>query len=221
MALVPSATSTTRPATSLVLCAAFWVFRDISWVAARCCSTADAIVVATTLTSLIAPPMRLMAHPPHPCRTFWTLRICADISSVAFAVCEASDFTSEATTANPLPASPARSGPDGRIECEQIRLSGDVIYQTNDIANLCGRLNQALDRSVRLLGFLRLPDRQSCWQCAQLACRFRRLMNSVLRPPTPHSGRSRKRHRKLERWSLRRRCSSWPPRTRSDEVERI
>jgi len=34
---------------------------------------------------------------------------CAPISSVAFAVCEASAFTSCATTAKPLPASPARA----------------------------------------------------------------------------------------------------------------
>ena len=35
--------------------------------------------------------------------------ICAEISSVAFAVCDASCFTSEATTAKPRPASPARA----------------------------------------------------------------------------------------------------------------
>ena len=38
-----------------------------------------------------------------------TARICAAISSVALAVCTASDFTSEATTAKPRPASPARA----------------------------------------------------------------------------------------------------------------
>ncbi len=35
--------------------------------------------------------------------------ICAPISPGAFAVCVASDFSSEATTAKPLPASPARA----------------------------------------------------------------------------------------------------------------
>jgi hypothetical protein len=39
----------------------------------------------------------------------WTARICAAMSSVAFAVCTASDLTSEATTAKPRPASPARA----------------------------------------------------------------------------------------------------------------
>ncbi|MGB7041438.1 MAG: hypothetical protein WBD83_17840 [Xanthobacteraceae bacterium] len=40
---------------------------------------------------------------------FCTERISWVISSVAFAVCTASDFTSEATTAKPRPASPARA----------------------------------------------------------------------------------------------------------------
>jgi hypothetical protein len=35
--------------------------------------------------------------------------MCDEISSVAFAVWLASDFTSEATTAKPRPASPARA----------------------------------------------------------------------------------------------------------------
>jgi len=39
----------------------------------------------------------------------WIARIWPEISSVAVAVCEASAFTSPATTANPLPASPARA----------------------------------------------------------------------------------------------------------------
>src|SRR5262245_34553390 len=39
----------------------------------------------------------------------WIEPICSAISSVALAVCPASDFTSAATTANPLPDSPARA----------------------------------------------------------------------------------------------------------------
>ena len=39
----------------------------------------------------------------------WTEEISRVISSVAFAVCTASDFTSEATTAKPRPAAPARA----------------------------------------------------------------------------------------------------------------
>jgi hypothetical protein len=39
----------------------------------------------------------------------WISVICEEISSVARAVWSASDFTSVATTAKPLPASPARA----------------------------------------------------------------------------------------------------------------
>ena len=41
----------------------------------------------------------------------WMAAIWEAICSVAFAVCTASDFTSEATTAKPRPASPARAAP--------------------------------------------------------------------------------------------------------------
>ena len=57
----------------------------------------------------------------------WIEVICALISSVAFAVWVASDFTSLATTANPLPASPARAASmvalsASRFVCEAIWL---------------------------------------------------------------------------------------------------
>ncbi len=51
--------------------------------------------------SLIAPTESLVAA--------WMPEICWPISPVAFAVCSASAFTSEATTAKPRPASPARA----------------------------------------------------------------------------------------------------------------
>jgi hypothetical protein len=43
------------------------------------------------------------------CVAVWMPDICWPISPVAFAVCSASVLTSEATTANPRPASPARA----------------------------------------------------------------------------------------------------------------
>jgi hypothetical protein len=69
----------------LVRCAACWVLRVISCVAAPCSSTADAIDVATELTSPIVPPMRLIASTAS-LVTFWMALICAEMSSVAFAV---------------------------------------------------------------------------------------------------------------------------------------
>ena len=52
--------------------------------------------------------MFLMASMASPA-TFWMSAICSEISSVALAVWLASDLTSEATTAKPRPASPARA----------------------------------------------------------------------------------------------------------------
>src|SRR6266566_4928106 len=82
--------------------------RAISWVAELCCCTALAIVEAMLEIWAMVPPISLMAATDScvaPCMP----RMCEDISSVAFAVWLASDLTSEATTAKPLPASPARA----------------------------------------------------------------------------------------------------------------
>ena len=50
----------------------------------------------------------------------WMPAICLAISSVAFAVWVASVFTSAATTAKPLPASPRARRLDGGVEGEQV-----------------------------------------------------------------------------------------------------
>ena len=65
-------------------------------------------MVAISLIAPIVPPMPWIADtasPVAPC----IAATCAAISSVAFAVWLARDFTSDATTAKPLPASPARA----------------------------------------------------------------------------------------------------------------
>src|SRR5271163_3265272 len=108
VASAPAVTPAMLSETSWVRCAAAWVLRVISWVAAPCCSTAEAIEVATELTSPIVPPIRLIASTAS-LVTACTAAIWAEISSVALAVWLAKDLTSEATTAKPLPASPARA----------------------------------------------------------------------------------------------------------------
>jgi hypothetical protein len=69
----------------------------------------------------------------------WTDEISLVISAVAFAVCAASDFTSEATTAKPRPASPAHAAYSivalsarrfDAVEAEQINY-GDAHRQTD------------------------------------------------------------------------------------------
>jgi len=80
----------------------------ISAAAEFCWFTAEAIVAVklsiSPITAVMAPTLstaRLVAD--------CTSAIWEEISSVALAVWVASDLTSEATTAKPLPASPARA----------------------------------------------------------------------------------------------------------------
>ena len=94
--------------TSLVPPAACWMLRAISRVAAPCSSTAAAIAVVTSLISPIVVEMLRIADTAVVV-TSCMLTICWRISSVAFAVWLARLFTSEATTAKPRPASPARA----------------------------------------------------------------------------------------------------------------
>jgi hypothetical protein len=88
--------------------AACCTLRAISRVAESCCSTTAAIVVAMPLISrmvLLMPPIAAT----QPLVADWIAATCSAISSVAFAVWLARFLTSEATTAKPLPASPARA----------------------------------------------------------------------------------------------------------------
>ena len=64
--------------------------------------------MAISLICRIMAPMLRIASTVCPVAP-WISLICTLISSVAFAVWLASDLTSLATTANPLPASPARA----------------------------------------------------------------------------------------------------------------
>ena len=137
---VPSAAPAT-PAmvlvTSPVPCAAWPTFLTISCVAAPCCSTAAAMLVATPLISWIRavmPPIAVTAWPVE----VWICAIWPEISLVAFAVCSAKAFTSDATTAKPLPAAPARAGPrrlDRGVERQEVGLPGNRRDQPDDVAD--------------------------------------------------------------------------------------
>ncbi len=82
--------------------------RVISCVAAPCSSIAEAMVVEISLTSTIVKEIRLIAATASAVSA-WIVSIWARMSSVACDVCVASDLTSDATTAKPRPASPARA----------------------------------------------------------------------------------------------------------------
>ena len=95
-------------ASVLVPCAARLALREISCVAAPCSSTALAMAVVTFSISCIDAATWRTASTALLVEV-WMPATCWAISSVAFAVWFASDFTSCATTAKPLPASPARA----------------------------------------------------------------------------------------------------------------
>ena len=82
--------------------------RDISWVVAVCSSTALAMVSWKSLIEPMISLIRPMA-PTAPAVSPWMASTRRAMSSVAVAVSCASSFTSLATTAKPLPASPARA----------------------------------------------------------------------------------------------------------------
>src|SRR5208282_990140 len=93
---------------SPLLRAASLTLRAISLVVASCCSTAVAIVPEISLTWLMTAPIDAMASTAA-LLLVWMAPILRLMSSVALAVALASSFTSLATTAKPLPASPARA----------------------------------------------------------------------------------------------------------------
>ena len=70
------------------------------------------------------------------------------ISSVALAVWPASDFTSEATTAKPLPGLARARRLDGGVEREQVGLSGDRLDEADHLAD-AGRGVRRAPTSVR------------------------------------------------------------------------
>jgi hypothetical protein len=77
--------------------------------------------------------------------------ICWLISPVAFAVCSASAFTSDATTAKPRPRFAGARGLDGGVQCQQVGLAGNGVDQFDHIADAARRLRQFADAVVGLL----------------------------------------------------------------------
>ena len=85
-----------------------WMLELTSAVVALCSSTAPAMVVEVSLTRSMSSEISAMACTAS-MASCWIVSIFDWISPVALAVCEARAFTSLATTAKPLPASPTRA----------------------------------------------------------------------------------------------------------------
>src|SRR3981189_1224729 len=115
------------------------MLREISWVAAPCSSTAAAMVEDISDSFSMVPLISLIA-PTDSWVADWMPVICWPISPVAFAVCSASAFTSDPTTAKPPPALASTRRLDGGIQGQQIGLSRDGVDQFDDVTNAGSRL---------------------------------------------------------------------------------
>ena len=78
----------------------------------------------------------------------WMPLMCAPISPVALAVCWASVFTSEATTAKPRPAAPARAASMVALSASKEVCDGDRLDQLDHRADALGGGGEAADRTV-------------------------------------------------------------------------
>ena len=112
--------------------------RAISAVAAPCCSTAAAIDPAMALISSMVFSMRPTAATDASVAVR-TSPMCRVISSVDRAVCVASAFTSLATTAKPLPASPARAASIVAFSASRLVLAAMslIIFATSPMRLTC------------------------------------------------------------------------------------
>ena len=140
-------------AISLLPLAASATLRLISLVVAVCSSTALAIVFWMSLIWLMILPIWPMASTA-PLVSVWIASILWLMSSVALAVCLASSLTSLATTAKPLPASPARAASmvafsASRLVCWAMRRD-----DLDDVADLGAALAELGDGGVGRLGDL-------------------------------------------------------------------
>ena len=116
-----------------------------------CSSTAEAIVAEVWLTWRIASPTSPIERTASPVEP-WMCWIRLRMSSVAPAVWRASSLTSVATTAKPLPASPARAASIVALRAKQVGLLGDVLDHLDHLADFLGGGAELADRLVAVLG---------------------------------------------------------------------
>ncbi len=147
--LVALSISAALSPTVTMKCDVVATFSDISLVVSFCTATAPLTFSNTGRIASIACEIRCTAS-TEPAASFCSASIFLVISSVAFWVCTASALTSEATTAKPRPAEPARAASMVELSAKQRGLAGDLRDQIDDIADGGGRFPQAVDIGLGL-----------------------------------------------------------------------
>ena len=95
------------------------------------------------------------------CVAPWMPEICWLISPVAFAVCSASAFTSDATTAKPRPASPARAASMVALSASRLVWPAMVLISSTTSPMRLAAFDNSLTRSLVV----------RAWSTASLAMR--------------------------------------------------
>ena len=151
----------------------------ISRVVALCCSTAAEIAADTSSILPMMPPISFIAATAS-AAALRTVSIWPPISAVALAVCAASVFTSPATTAKPLPASPARAASIVAFSASRLVCPAMLADQVHHVADARGRVGQAMHGALAGLGALhRLPRhiRGGCHLAGDLGHAGRQLLD--------------------------------------------
>ena len=105
------------------------------------------MVEATSESFPMVPLISRMA-PTESCVAAWMPEICCSISPVAFAVCSASALTSDATTAKPRPAEPARAASMVAFKARRLVCSAIVLISSTTSPIRVAAFDSSLTRPV-------------------------------------------------------------------------
>src|SRR3954453_2337096 len=147
VSVAPRLTCMTLAAASWVPCATFWTLRAISCVAALCCSTALAIVLAISEILPMVPADLLYRSDRFLCRALHAHDVIGNLVGRSRGLagqrfhfrCDHGKSTAGIACASRL---------DRRVQCEQIGLLGNRGDQLDHVADLLRRARQLADAAI-------------------------------------------------------------------------
>ena len=172
----PRVTASAAEPISLEACevwpAASWMLSAMALVVAACSCTADAMLVDTPVNSPMARAIEEISSTERLVAS-WMAATCAEISSVAREVWLASVFTSAATTAKPLPASPARAASmvalsASRLVCAAIAEMAPTTDPMRSAASSSERMTSWVRAASDAADFAMPSPRVDCWPISSI-----------------------------------------------------